>query len=112
MCGDASPAASLFPFTALHLTCPVVGRRHYSARASSTQSTLTSFFSAASAGAADSDAATPPSSAVPACLSAGAPFMLLREPNNARDPNAIKVRGACSLHTAERAARSCGLTDS
>ena len=86
----AAPApcsSALFPSLELQLTSPVVGRRHYAPQPSK-QSTLTAYFSTTTNTTAASCSVNPLSSSNQA---AGSPLMLLREPNNLRDPNAIKV---------------------
>ena len=83
----ATSSSALFPFIELQLVCPVVGRRHYLSPPSK-QSTLTAYFSATTTNTTASEATSIPDSDR---LSAGRPLMLLREPHNPRDPNAIKV---------------------
>ena len=59
---SGSSSSSFIPFSSLLITCPIVGRQHYSAASSSSSS----------------------SSPAPSLL-------LIREPHNPRDPNAIKA---------------------
>ena len=79
-------SSALFPFDSLQLVCPVVGRRHYGSQLAK-QSTLTAYFSTTATNTASEAAAQPASFD----LSAGSSLILLREPNNHRDQNAIKV---------------------